>query len=455
MAVERYEFTEGTSNKFWEIALAGKEFTARWGRIGASSRNEKRQAFPDVAAARKAYQRLIDEKTKKGYRRVGAEAKQTAKTAAKPSKTAVKPTKINPKLEAVLAEAPEDVGSWQVYADWAMESGEPWGEVIAHACAGKKPKKLQDEAAATMLGGLDGAVVKWKFGTLEELELCPEDRDREDDGSGDNPMVAALKRVLAHPAGRLIRKLTLGLSPFDDCDWDFEPLLKVIGKAGSLPLLHTLDLSRDAEFMDQDSWRHLGDLRPLWRVAPRLRYLKIKASAKPCTLGAVVAPVLETLVFESSGLDKSVPIDIGKAELPALRHLELMFGREDYGNTGSVKNLAGILAGSGLPKLEYLGLANSEWETDLIEAVAKSAVLPRLKVLDLSKGTLHAEGSAALLAHAPQFRHLDKLDLEDNYLLPEHTKALRKAIPHASLSNQREIDDYDGDVGYRYCSIGE
>jgi predicted DNA-binding WGR domain protein len=49
MATQRYEFSEGTSNKFWEIELSGATYTARWGRIGASGRNEKTQAFPDAA----------------------------------------------------------------------------------------------------------------------------------------------------------------------------------------------------------------------------------------------------------------------------------------------------------------------------------------------------------------------------------------------------------------------
>ena len=30
----RYELSEGTSNKFWEIELEGEAFTVRYGRIG-------------------------------------------------------------------------------------------------------------------------------------------------------------------------------------------------------------------------------------------------------------------------------------------------------------------------------------------------------------------------------------------------------------------------------------
>ncbi|MEO8707306.1 MAG: WGR domain-containing protein [Kofleriaceae bacterium] len=456
----RYEFSEGTSNKFWEIELSGKQYTARWGRIGATGRNEKTQTFADAAAAKKAHDKLVAEKTKKGYALVGKPGK--AGKVAAPAKSAkpAKPAKPDPKLEAIVADNLGDAGSWQVYADWMLQHGEPWGEVIVGACTGKRVKKQQDEAAAAMIGALDGSSIKWKFGSVEEVSLCPE--ESHEDGSTvegeDPPMVQALRRVLAHPAGRLARKLTLGLPPDADIGWSFDDIIPVIVKAGPLPFVHTIDMSKPAEHMDQDSWRRIGDLRKLWAAVPRLREIRMLGaqgrSGKACVLGAIDAPHLETFVFESGGLDKSIPIDLGKAKLPALRHLELWFGRPDYGNNGSVKSLAGILDGKGLPKLEYLGLMNSEWEKDLIAAVANSAIVKRIKTLDLSMGTLYTEGGEALLAHAAKFRHLTKLLLGENFLTPEHAKAIKKAIPCADVGSQREPDEYDDEM-YRFTVMGE
>ncbi len=479
--IRRYEFVEGTSNKFWEIEPAGSGFTARWGRIGALGRNEKQYTFASAAEATKAGDKLVAEKLKKGYVAVGKAAKATKAASPAASGKAAKvvpakpgPAKTNPKLEAMIADDPTDVGSWQVYADWLIENAEPWGEVIAHACRGKRPKAKQDEAALELLSGIDNSSITWKYGTIETLELCPEEDAPSAPASGkspkfaksapklESPMSQALARVLAHPAGRLIRALHLGLPPGYDMGHNFESVLPKIMKAGPLPLLHTLDLTRDAEHMDQDSWRSIGDLRALWKAAPRLKTLRLKGSGSrragntAIAFGTIDAPHLETLFYESSGLDKTAPREIGKATLPALRHLELMLGRADYGNTGSVKDLAGILSGKGLPKLEYLALANSEWETDLVAAVASSAILPRLSVLDLSKGVLFNDGCAALVQHAASFRHLKKLDLDDNFLLPEHVKAIKKVIPCAAFGSQREIEDFDDDeVGYRYTSIGE
>jgi hypothetical protein len=218
-------------------------------------------------------------------------------------------------------------------------------------------------------------------------------------------------------------------------------------------------MTRPAQHMDQQSWRRIGDLRSLWAAAPQLRELRMMGSrgsdrGKPIVLGDIAAPHLETLVYISSGLDKSVSIDIGRAKLPALRHLELYFGVPDYGNNHDIAMLAGILAGKGLPKLEYLGLENSTWDAELVEAVAKSAILKRVKVLDLSKGTLHVEGTAALIKHAAKFAHLEKLDLSNNFIPFDREDALAEAIPCAKIGSQNEPDDYQG-KRYRFPSVGE
>ena len=62
----RYEFSEGTSNKFWEINLSGKSFTTTYGKIGTSGQTTIKQ-FKSDADAKKEYDKLVAEKVKKGY----------------------------------------------------------------------------------------------------------------------------------------------------------------------------------------------------------------------------------------------------------------------------------------------------------------------------------------------------------------------------------------------------
>ncbi len=65
--VARYfEFVEGKSSKFWEITVDDTEVTVRYGRIGSDG-TSKVKTFSDAAAAADHAEKLIGEKTEKGY----------------------------------------------------------------------------------------------------------------------------------------------------------------------------------------------------------------------------------------------------------------------------------------------------------------------------------------------------------------------------------------------------
>ena len=61
-----FEFTGGTSNKFWEVSLSGNDLTTRWGRIGTAGQS-KTKSFSDAAAAAKQAAKLVEEKAGEGY----------------------------------------------------------------------------------------------------------------------------------------------------------------------------------------------------------------------------------------------------------------------------------------------------------------------------------------------------------------------------------------------------
>ena len=67
------EFVAGNSRKFWEVEVAGKDMTTRWGRIGSAGQS-KTKTFADASAARAAADKLIAEKTGDGYVEVAASA---------------------------------------------------------------------------------------------------------------------------------------------------------------------------------------------------------------------------------------------------------------------------------------------------------------------------------------------------------------------------------------------
>jgi DNA ligase-1 len=66
-AARRYfEFTDASSSKFWEVSVAGREVTTRWGRIGAAGQSKSKR-FADADKAQAESDKLIAEKTAKGY----------------------------------------------------------------------------------------------------------------------------------------------------------------------------------------------------------------------------------------------------------------------------------------------------------------------------------------------------------------------------------------------------
>jgi len=65
-AVRRFEYVDGTSNKFWEVSVAGCDVTVRYGRIGSAG-TTKTKSHADAAAARREVDKLVEEKTAKGY----------------------------------------------------------------------------------------------------------------------------------------------------------------------------------------------------------------------------------------------------------------------------------------------------------------------------------------------------------------------------------------------------
>ena len=125
--MERYELVEGTSAKFWEAGIVGATLTVRFGRIGTQGQS-KDKTFADAAAALKEKDKLVREKTAKGYSLAGtasdaATPPAEAAPAAKPPKTTA-PSKSPAAAEASVAAktvAPDEAATPQA----AAEPGEP------------------------------------------------------------------------------------------------------------------------------------------------------------------------------------------------------------------------------------------------------------------------------------------------------------------------------------------
>ena len=65
----RFELVEGNSAKFWEVSTSGADVTVTFGRLGTNGQTQTK-TLADAEAAAKHANKLIGEKTKKGYQEV-------------------------------------------------------------------------------------------------------------------------------------------------------------------------------------------------------------------------------------------------------------------------------------------------------------------------------------------------------------------------------------------------
>jgi predicted DNA-binding WGR domain protein len=86
--MRRFEFVDGKSNKFWETKTEGPKLMVRFGRIGGTWQ-ESDKLLANAEKANAEMEKLIREKTRKGYLEVGGkpEVKVLAKAVAKKAKT--------------------------------------------------------------------------------------------------------------------------------------------------------------------------------------------------------------------------------------------------------------------------------------------------------------------------------------------------------------------------------
>jgi predicted DNA-binding WGR domain protein len=64
--IRYFEFVDGKSSKFWEVSVDGNEVIVRYGRIGTDGQT-KTKTFEDAESAQTHAEKLITQKTGKGY----------------------------------------------------------------------------------------------------------------------------------------------------------------------------------------------------------------------------------------------------------------------------------------------------------------------------------------------------------------------------------------------------
>jgi uncharacterized protein (TIGR02996 family) len=488
-----FQFTEGTSNKFWNVELQGSSYVVTFGRIGTAGQTQKKD-FPNDEAAKKAYEKIIAEKVGKGY----AETTPKGASSAAPAKAAAVITPLQQSLEQALVENPDDLAAHSAYADYLSEQGDPRGELIQLQLALEDPKrppaerkKLQQretaalkknagallgELAKVLVGDWSGEDKPWHYrvsrGWLDVVRMLPFPE-------------AAIELLARSPEARLVRRLEIVYDmryhPFDfnqvlagpcealgaDADSEeeetYEPMtiMPPILKSPHLTNLRVFKLG----FSDDEPLRHSTMVDPFG-----------DCSAKQIVELLHKCPHLEELYLNTSlaGIDKL----FSSAELAQVRVLQYYFGAYTYRSkadsiyplsklakntnlnnlttlrlhpgrdaTIDLKELQALLRSPNLPKLTHLQVHMTNFGDDGARSIASSGIVKRLKVLDVAYGNMTDDG-ARMLADCEGIRKLDRLDVSRNALTKDGIAALKASGVRfvADEQHDAEENDYLGEV---------
>jgi hypothetical protein len=242
--------------------------------------------------------------------------------------------------------------------------------------------------------------------------------------------------------------------------WNFEEeneaeriVEAIVAAREKLPRLSALFFGDITSEENEISWIQQTDVSPLLEAYPALEHFRVRGGNR-LRCGMMRHERLQSLIIETGGLGRNIVQDIWRSDLPALEHLELWLGDENYGATTTVDYFAPLFAGQLFPGLRYLGLRDSEMANEIAAALARSPLLERIRVLDLSLGLLDDTGAGALLA-CPATRKLEKLDIHHHNCSDEMIAQLEALDIEVDISELQEADVDDDGQEWRYVAVSE
>jgi len=200
------------------------------------------------------------------------------------------------------------------------------------------------------------------------------------------------------------------------------------------------------------SWIENCNHSPILEALPNLEFYQVRGG-NSLSLQPLNHNRLKKLVIQTGGLSQNVYKEISEANLPALEHLELWTGSDNYGFDASAEQVAAAYRGTKnnhLLALTYLGLRNSEIADELAQLLNGDPILERIEELDLSRGVIGDIGAEALVDN-PAIKNLKKLDLNHSFITDEWAEKLKDLGIKITMKDRNpNPGEYD-----RYVSVSE
>ncbi len=476
MPERKFEYSDSKSHKFWNIKRTGSKVTTNYGRIGTTGQTKVKE-LADSAAATKEFEKLIKQKTSKGYEEVGASASTGGGSARREFHFV---SGASAKFWAIELKGKSfDVTYGKIGTNGTTKTKDFASNEKASAACEKliveKTSKGYEEISASDNGDSNGALKSMMFGTTK-------------DACFENLSTFIGQRVIEFKTPKSIKKghgvYRIGCSwedeskSFDSLFKDFleseapasatglvignwsldgpEPskdIIKLIANKKKLfPNLVAIFLGDITQEENEISWIENDDISPLLAAFPDLEMLRVRGGTG-LALKKPAHKKLRALGIETGGLSKSFVASLSKAKFPELEHLEIWLGTDNYGGDCRVNDLQPILKGKLFPKLKYLGLRNSEIVDEICGVIVGSPIINQLETLDLSLGTITDEGGKALLS-LPTDAKLKRLNLQHHFMSPAILKELKKLPFTLNVKDRQEPEDW-GEGEFRFVAIGE
>ena len=465
-----FQFSDAKSHKFWNIDVQGSSFTVTFGRIGTAGQTQTK-SFATPATAQVAADKLIAEKTKKGYVEVAPSASapkaETSEIAA---------------FENALIENPDDLAGWCAYADYLVERGDPRGEFMQVQIAledESRPKKERDELKKKEKALLKKHEREW-LGGLAPFAFENQDDDYStgtktcwERGGLSALIVERLSMALAQTlatdsAARFVRELRVhdSMREWYSEDAPNQPRVKtpqgverhneLFELIGSPLLANLRHFQMGGEVPTEDAWcdchTYVRGLEHVVSCMNRVEVLDLYCKSydsgtlfaltnlthlrelRIYHLGSRGVRDHNSFVYAFDVLAKN-PTFSNLTHLLFHPHFAEEIDENDHGLSYiPLEQVRALVNSPYLKKLTHLQLRLSDMGDEGVREIIASGILKQLAWLDLRHGCVTDDG-AKLLAASPDAKRLGRIDLSRNVVSAEGLAALRKAGVNAVANN--------------------
>lgn len=488
-----FQYSDAKSHKFWNIDVSGKSFTVTYGKINTAGQTQKK-SFPSAEKAQAEADKLIKEKTKKGYVETTAQAV----------------TSDDEAFHRKLEETPYDLAVWSAFADYLTEQGNPRGEFMQVQIAledetlpkakrdelKKREKALLKKHERDWLGALAPAILKGRTSSAWDAK---KKKSVEVPAVGHTFTRGWLTRLhflelsvdearalVKTPEARQLRELFIERyayespvgTPDDYIDTHYEPGPDVPEHMESYRGASAHALCRAPQLKNVRVFR-FGEpigFEPIdWadggfscHLSGEMMYHLVKQM-----------PQVEELYLLCHRVDKSMASQLLALPMPNLRILQMFHfdaypleklaanktltnlevlachphNADHYDDPGAYLRLAQLkaLCRANLPKLRHLGLRLTDFGDAGAKEIVSSGVLKRLKVLDLYGGCITDKGAEALAA-AADLKNLTMLNLSVNALTEKGIKILQATkVPLLAKGQHTDVAPFDDETPDYLC----